>query len=161
VQLSLLCLFAFLFAGASWYALRVRRIDWRHWAGASILGLWIAGVGAKAVHDTEAKAQQSASALPGKASLAWPARGENEARDAGSSNRPVASSVESLIGPLAARLAAHPEDPKGWALLAQSYAYVGNEEDAERAVSQAVRRGVDEKALRERVAAAHRVSVVP
>lgn len=154
------CLFAALFAGASWWTLRVRRIDWRHWAGATLLGLWIAGVGAKAVHDAEARAQQSAPMLRGTVSLAWPATGTDKGR-AESGARPVASSVESLIGPLAARLAAHPEDPKGWALLAQSYAYVGDDEGAERAVSQAVRRGVDEPTLRERVTAARRRAVAP
>jgi cytochrome c-type biogenesis protein CcmH len=67
-----------------------------------------------------------------------------------------AASVESLIGGLEARLAAQPNDAGGWALLAQSYAHIANEEGSEHALRRAVELGSDETALRERVEAAER-----
>ena len=45
---------------------------------------------------------------------------------------------------------------KGWALLAQSYAFVGDTAGAERALQHAVELGADEQALRARVQAARR-----
>ena len=45
---------------------------------------------------------------------------------------------------------------KGWALLAQSYAFVGDTDGAERALQRAVELGVDEQGLRARVQAARR-----
>jgi len=91
-------------------------------------------------------------------SLAWPVAEESPLL------RPVAATttgvqaapVESLISGLEARLAAHPDDAKGWALLAQSYAFIANEEAVERAVGRAVELGVDEQSLRERVQGAQR-----
>ena len=53
-------------------------------------------------------------------------------------------------------MAAQPDDANGWALLAQSYAFMGNMEAAEKAVQKAVSLGVDEKALRARVDGARR-----
>jgi len=67
-----------------------------------------------------------------------------------------AAPVESLIGGLEARLAAAPDDSAGWALLAQSYAFVANRDGAETALQRAVGLGADEAALRERVQSAER-----
>lgn len=64
---------------------------------------------------------------------------------------PSAGPVSELLGGLEARLAAAPDDAKGWALLAQSYAFVGNDEAAEEALGRAVALGFDEAELRERV----------
>ena len=69
---------------------------------------------------------------------------------------PQAAPVESLLGGLETRLAEQPDDPKGWALLAQSYAFMGNREAAETAVRRAVELGVDEQTLRDRVTLATR-----
>jgi cytochrome c-type biogenesis protein CcmH/NrfG len=65
--------------------------------------------------------------------------------------------VDSLVGGLEARLAQNPRDANGWALLAQSYAFLGNAAAAERAMLEAVALGVDEPQLRERVGRAERV----
>ena len=69
--------------------------------------------------------------------------------------------VPDLLGGLQARLEAEPDDPKGWALLAQSHAFVGNNQSAEEAIGQAVARGFDEADLRERVSLASRSQQLP
>lgn len=160
------CLLAGLYAAASWWALKVRKIDRRHWAGASLLALWLAGVGGKFLFDAAA-GRASANPADTAPSVAWPglrasADGTSAAplpvtEDASKrDDKPVVGSVESMIAPLKARLEKHPQDPKGWALLAQSYAYVGDDAGAEQAIARAAALGVDEKALRARVAAVGR-----
>jgi predicted Zn-dependent protease len=67
-----------------------------------------------------------------------------------------AAPIASLIGKLEARLAAEPGDASGWTLLAQSYAFTGNEEAAEHALKRAVELGIDEVQLRNRVKLARR-----
>jgi cytochrome c-type biogenesis protein CcmH len=69
---------------------------------------------------------------------------------------PQAAPVESLLAGLEGRLAADPDDAKGWALLAQSYAFVGNFSAAENAVERAVALGFDGQELRTRVNVARR-----
>lgn len=64
--------------------------------------------------------------------------------------------VPSLIGGLARRLENDPADAQGWALLAQSYAFVGDPVQAEQALRRAVELGFDEAELRQRVASAVR-----
>ncbi len=59
--------------------------------------------------------------------------------------------VSSLVSGLQARLAENPEDAKGWALLAQSYAFMGDGPRAEEAIANAVKLGVDETDLRIRI----------
>jgi cytochrome c-type biogenesis protein CcmH len=66
------------------------------------------------------------------------------------------ASVPSLIGGLEKRLEANPDDPSGWALLAQSYAFTGQPDKAESAVQRAVGLGFDEAELRRRVDGAQR-----
>lgn len=68
----------------------------------------------------------------------------------------TAAPIGDLIGGLEARLATEPDDVKGWALLAQSYAFVGDTAGAERALQRAVALGADEQALRAQVQAARR-----
>lgn len=67
-----------------------------------------------------------------------------------------AAPVSSLVGGLEQRLAAQPNDMDGWALLAQSYAFMGDAAAAEGAVKKAVALGMDEQALRSRVDSAMR-----
>jgi cytochrome c-type biogenesis protein CcmH/NrfG len=55
-------------------------------------------------------------------------------------------------------LVAQPRDARGWALLAQSYAFVANPAGAESAVQRAVALGVDEQTLRDQVRRAERSS---
>ena len=158
-----LCAFAVLYAAASWWSLTVRKIDVRHWAGASVIVLWLAGVGAKLLVDASARRAHGTDPVTAAASIAWPgttaaASAPSTAETAQSSPpaRGAVGSVESLIGPLKARLAKQPKDPNGWALLAQSYAYVGDEQDADRAIARAAALGVDRKTLSDRVAAVSR-----
>lgn len=73
---------------------------------------------------------------------------------AGSSTQ--VASVPSLIGGLELRLESNPDDARGWALLAQSYAFTGRRDEAERALQRAVELGFDETDLRQRVQSAQR-----
>jgi hypothetical protein len=67
-----------------------------------------------------------------------------------------AASIPSLLRGLEQRLEAEPGDAPGWALLAQSYAFVGQAERAEQALGRAIDLGFDEGELRQRVASATR-----
>jgi cytochrome c-type biogenesis protein CcmH/NrfG len=67
-----------------------------------------------------------------------------------------APSVPELLSGLERRLETDPDDPGGWALLAQSYAFVGEPERAEDAIGRAVELGFDEGELRQLVASARR-----
>ena len=93
-------------------------------------------------------------------SLAWPVAAQSPlvrpAATAAASAGVQAAPIESLISGLEARLAAEPNDAKGWVLLAQSYAYTANEEGAERSLQHAVALGVDEQSLREQLQGARR-----
>jgi cytochrome c-type biogenesis protein CcmH len=64
--------------------------------------------------------------------------------------------VSSLVGGLEQRLAAQPNDADGWALLAQSYAFMGDAAAANGAIKKAVALGIDEQGLRARVDSAMR-----
>jgi cytochrome c-type biogenesis protein CcmH/NrfG len=59
--------------------------------------------------------------------------------------------VGNLLEGLEQRLANEPDDAPGWALLAQSYAFVGRNEDATRAVERAAALGMNEAELIQRV----------
>ena len=76
--------------------------------------------------------------------------------EAGSSEPSRIASVPSLISGLEQRLESSPNDASGWALLAQSYAFIGSDQDAERALARAVDLGQSETDLRSRVANARR-----
>jgi len=67
-----------------------------------------------------------------------------------------AASIPSLVSGLEQRLAANPDDASGWALLAQSYAFTGQQDRVEGAIRRAVELGFDESDLRSRVAGATR-----
>ena len=66
------------------------------------------------------------------------------------------ASVPSMITGLEQKLAAQPNDASGWALLAQSYAFIGQADLAEQALGRAVSLGLDEDDLRQRIASATR-----
>jgi cytochrome c-type biogenesis protein CcmH/NrfG len=66
-----------------------------------------------------------------------------------------AAPVDSLIGGLEQRLQANPGDLKGWRLLAQSYAFVGDMQAARSAMKHAAELGADEQALEASVMRAH------
>lgn len=100
----------------------------------------------------------SSQALGAVSSIAWPESTPagvpppgHPATAAGSS---TVASVSSLVGGLKARLQQSPDDPNGWALLATSLAFTGDQAGAEQAMEKAVSLGVDAEALRKRIAAA-------
>jgi cytochrome c-type biogenesis protein CcmH len=125
------------------------------------LAAWLVGVGVALLLDRPPQGRSEL--VRSLDSVAWPvapesplvARAAAPAVAATRSSGQVAS-VESLIGGLEARLAANPNDPSGWALLAQSYAYTADDAALERAVKRAVELGVDEQSLREQIAGARR-----
>lgn len=66
----------------------------------------------------------------------------------------VAPVSDMIIG-LKSRLNEQPDDVKGWQLLAQSYAYTGDMQNARDAAEQAVRLGADESTLSTALVSAH------
>jgi len=101
--------------------------------------------------------QQSAALAPAAAvnPIAWSSQSRTVTRASTQQTRSVsAASVDQLIGGLEQRLENNPTDSKGWALLAQSYAFLGDAERAESALMRAVELGLDEDELRDRVATA-------
>ncbi|MDH3747741.1 MAG: hypothetical protein OER97_06000 [Gammaproteobacteria bacterium] len=75
----------------------------------------------------------------------------NDLHAQSSSQPPVAD----MIAGLEQRLAANPNDLKGWTLLATSYAYVGQMSDARRAKMKAVELGADAEQLERQIIDAH------
>ena len=67
----------------------------------------------------------------------------------------AAAPIAELVGGLEARLAAAPADASGWALLAQTYAWLGRTDDARKAARRAVELGVDAATLDRKLIAAH------
>lgn len=72
------------------------------------------------------------------------------------SNSQGLPSVPAMIQQLESRLEAAPADARGWSLLAKSYAYIGNDNGVEEAITNAVRLGAEENFLRSQVTAVRR-----
>jgi len=125
------------------------RIKFPVFAGASALLLSAAGVVGNFYLDDRASPDEVAQLLENMESVSW-SEGSKATKLQGASTTSVAS-VPSLIGGLEARLEKDPNDAKGWALLAQSYAFVGQLDLAESALQRAVELGFDESSLRSRV----------
>ena len=66
-----------------------------------------------------------------------------------------AAPVSQMIDGLARRLESQPEDEAGWRLLAQSYAYVGDMEQARTAADKAIALGADAQAMSAALIDAH------
>jgi cytochrome c-type biogenesis protein CcmH/NrfG len=153
-----------------WRLLRARGMAFGNWIGAVALAVWLVAVVAMNIFGRPPARSELVRSMD---SLAWPVAAESPlVRPAATTATATAAAgvqaapVESLITGLEARLAAQPDDAKGWVLLAQSYAFTANEEGAERALRRAVELGVDEQSLRERLQGAKRsphsaVSVEP
>ena len=145
-------------AFAAWWWLQKRRVTLANSIGLVALGLWAGAVAVKLYFDHAA--EESARVARSGEAIAWPIRDPLPTLPPASMSAATAAvpaaSVDSLIGGLEKRLAAEPEDSAGWALLAQSYAFVANREGAETALQRAVALGVDEATLRERVQSAQR-----
>ena len=148
-------------AGISWWLLSREAIRPGHVIAALVLVAWVAVVGTKVYMDrvpVQAGVAAAASAfrMPEWA-LESAAASDSATRATPAETRALtAAPIAELIGGLEARLATEPNDVKGWALLAQSYAFVGDTSGAERALQRAIELGADEQALRDRVQAARR-----
>jgi len=154
---------AVVFVAVSLWLWQKRRLQLKSWLGALALVAWVVGVGVKVDFDRQRDSRVSpvVAALP---TIAWPSA------DRPSSSSPTAASapsgeggapmqaapVSSLVGGLEQRLAAQPNDVDGWALLAQSYAFMGDAAAANGAVKKAVALGMNEQELRARVDSALR-----
>jgi cytochrome c-type biogenesis protein CcmH/NrfG len=149
-------------AGISWWLLTREAIKARDVIVVAVLAAWVAVVGTKVYIDRVPAS--SADSESGRSEFRVPewavvpsteppaAPGAPSAENSATTAAPIAE----LIGGLEARLANDPNDAKGWALLAQSYAFVGDAAAAEHALQRAVALGADEQMLRERVDAARR-----
>jgi len=156
---------AVVFVAVSLWLWQQRRLRLKSWLGALVLIAWVVGVGVKVDLDRrrESRVSPAVAALP---SIAWPSADrpsasstrtpESVAASTDGSAPVQAAPVSSLVGGLEQRLAAQPNDVDGWALLAQSYAFMGDAAAANGAIKKAVALGMDEQALRARVDSALR-----
>jgi cytochrome c-type biogenesis protein CcmH len=151
-------LLAVVFVAVSLWLWQKGRLALKSWLGALVLVAWVVGVGVKVHFDRQADpgVTPAVAALP---NIAWPSSGRAEpTTGAAAVTSPVdgasptqVAPVSSLVAGLEQRLAAQPDDVNGWALLAQSYAFMGDAAAADGAVKKAVALGMDEQALRARV----------
>jgi cytochrome c-type biogenesis protein CcmH/NrfG len=159
VLIAALALIVVAFAAVSLWFWQAGRLRWRSWLGSAALVAWVVGVGVK-VHFDRAP-QASSLAVRAVPSIAWPVE---DSPGTGAATTPETSSqagkqvgsVPSLIGGLERRLAEQPNDAAGWALLAQSYAFLGDTAAADAALRKAADLGMDEATLRARVDGATR-----
>jgi cytochrome c-type biogenesis protein CcmH/NrfG len=142
------------FTAVSLWLSQTRKVTLRTWLASAVLVSWVVVVGLK-VHFDRATSAPNRAATASLASIAWPEPSTPQAARAGGASMQIAP-VDSLVGGLEKRLAEQPDDAGGWALLAQSYAFVGDSAAVERAVAKAVALGLDEQTLRTRVDGATR-----
>ena len=153
-------LLAVVFVAVSLWLWQRRQLQLKSWLGALVLVAWVVGVGVKVHFDRQREARVSP-AVAALASIAWPSADRpfasssrtdaSGAPPSGGSSPMQAAPVSSLVGGLEQRLAAQPNDADGWALLAQSYAFMGDAVAADGAIKKAAALGMDEQALRARV----------
>lgn len=157
-------LLAVVFVAVSLWLWQRRRLQLKSWLGALVLVLWVVGVGVK-VHFDRQRDLRLSPAVAALASIAWPSadrpsagslRMPDSVATADGSSPMQAAPVSSLVGGLEQRLAAQPNDADGWALLAQSYAFMGDAAAADGAIKKAAALGMDEQGLRARVESAMR-----
>ncbi len=145
------------FAAISLWLWQRRRVALKSWLASAVLVAWVAGVGIKVHFDrSDASPPHRVAAL---GDIAWPQ--DDVALDSVAAARPEGPisevpPVDSLVSGLEQRLAKQPDDAGGWALLAQSYAFMGNASAADGALQKAVALGLDEPTLRARVDGARR-----
>ena len=173
ILVSILIVLAMAYVSIAFKVVGKYGISTRNWVSATVLVAWTAGVGVKLYLDQTALPENELFAA-GRAlgAAEWnvgdsalrasratsgvdtSARGLTAAD--GNATAIEAPPIDSLVTGLEARLAREPNDANGWALLAQTYAFVGDAEGAGRAMAKAIELGVDEATLRERVRVAMR-----
>ena len=134
----------------------------RYFIGSSVIGLLIAGAIVTIVVDNNSNDWQggvqpvdSSISLTDMARIDAGLRASRISQPSMQQTSGVAT-VPSLLTGLQQRLESDPNDARGWALLAQSYAFVGQTDLAEQALVRAVELGLDELDLRQRVESAQR-----
>lgn len=135
----------------------------RHFIGLSVLGLVAASTiaaivihfdsGEQSLDDRRFGSGISMAEVDAVASALAPSEPVVRAPAVGSTQ---VGSVQSLLDGLRQKLESDPENSSGWALLAQSYAFTGEMELAEDALSHAVALGLDETEMRQRIDSARR-----
>jgi cytochrome c-type biogenesis protein CcmH/NrfG len=149
------------FVAALYWLVRRFAIARRDWIAASVIFVWCAGIGVKVYLGS---AVQTVEADPLAAALMLgPIQGQRASvqtsvtpASVAPATREALPSVATMIRRLEERLENEPADQKGWALLAQSYAFVGNSTAAAIAIERAVALGANELDLRARVDGASR-----
>jgi hypothetical protein len=156
------CLLAAAFGVFTWWALVQRRLTAGNWLGSTVVIVWLAASGLKLYDDRTSTDDGIDRALRTAAAASWGTNVEpappQSSRASAASTMTSVGSVDSLIGGLEAKLAEHPDDAKGWALLAQSYSFTGDAERTEQAIARAVELGFEESELRARVSHATRAT---
>lgn len=147
--IALLSLLAAGFVTVSWWLLSTKRLGAGSVAGSAIVFIWLTGAGTKIYLDRAAGSDGVGQLLNAMESAGWSEPEPTPPIREGAMNN--VAPVASLIEGLEARLEAEPGDAKGWALLAQSYAFLGDTAGAEHAVARAVELGFEEADLRNRV----------
>jgi len=143
-------------------------IGFKNYLSLALLVAWITGIGAQLIEgrfgtggakDTGLHNDRMWQAMSALGPDPWDNSGSGTERGAMTAG-PVreVDSVASLIGRLESRLETGPDDAKGWALLAQSYAFLGRADEAAAAAERAVALGFDESSLDTRLTAAARDS---
>lgn len=134
----------------AWPLLRSRRSDSRRspalWVLAFTVPLLALGLAAYLRDDQSGVIATSMDIY----SMPWPG-GSTMTQPVAEEPTTSAPPVSSLVDGLQARLEENPEDVNGWALLAQSYAFMVDGPRAEEAIANAVELGFDEADLRNRV----------
>jgi cytochrome c-type biogenesis protein CcmH/NrfG len=147
---------SFVIAVVAWKLLQSANRTQRNFIGAGALAVIVAGSAVKVVIDKNAGPTVPAGVLPQWQDIAVAASSLSVVETESAQGSMQVASVPSLLSGLEQRLQSNPDDAKGWALLAQSYAFVGQPELADQAVAHAVSLGLDESDLRQRVAGAAR-----
>lgn len=119
------------------------------WIG--ILLLPLVAVSAARIFHNSGSSDSEAASIEALTTVAWPGPTVPEARTSTAATSTSVAPVETLIERLVERLAANPGDAKGWALLAQSYAFLGDTASAEPALQKAVELGLPEDDMRRRI----------
>jgi hypothetical protein len=148
------------------------RMNWRMaWVpaiGVSAVSLLVHGLSDSA---TGPAGHRGTPALADVSRFAWPMEESGLARaqaeqlrwsPVGSGTPPEtrpAAPVDSLVRGLRTRLEQNPDDAAGWALLAQSYAFLGEADLLQEAMQRAIALGANEATLRQRIEEAAHSSV--
>jgi hypothetical protein len=138
-----------------WWGLVRKNMRLGNWLGCAVVFVWLSATGVKLYRDHIGDTPGIDRMLTASAGMSFTPNPNRRAPAPLSASSSIGS-VDSMIAGLEAKLAANPEDAKGWALLAQSYSFIGDAAGTERALARAVALGFDAGDLRARVEHARR-----